>query len=247
MDKQKCTKAVIYTRVSESRTSEDSESCEVQRDLCQAWCKSQKMSVIAYHTDHSISGKCTENRPGLKAAMRDVFRHQAALVCYSLSRFSRDLRDCLELVDQIHKAKGDFASVKEQFSTTSAGGELIFHIFAALQQFERRQISERTSDAMIQHQKNGRRMSCKPPYGWEIDPTDPKKIRTSEREQMLMHRAVNWREKGYSLREIAKRLNETPDCHARDGNEWDFLKVFHMLKRAETDGLFTDQISDADS
>jgi site-specific DNA recombinase len=231
-------KAVIYTRVSESRTSHESESCDVQKRLCEAWCESQQMDVIACHSDHSISGKFTENRPGLQAALRDVFRHRAVLVCYSLSRFSRDIRDCLELIDQIHKAKGDFSSVKENINTKTPGGELIFHIFAALQQFERRQISERTSEAMIQHQKNGRRMGGVPPYGWKIDPNDPKRLIVDKREQEIVFRVLKWREAGYSLREIAKRLNETPEYHGRIHNgkprKWLFVDIWRIINRAKT-------------
>lgn len=242
-DKPKKTKAVIYCRVSDSRTAAESESCDVQERLCRAWCESQKLRVLAVKRDHAISGKCIDNRPGLQEAIHIACKMKAVLVCYSLSRLSRTIRECLAAVDEINKKHADFACVKENFDTSSASGELIFHIFAALQQFERAQIAERTSAAMLSHQANGRRMSLYAPYGMMIDPANPKRLLDNPTEMRIMRRIVSWTVQGLTLRDIANRLNEAGEKYAPradqgSGNPWDFNKVFYVLKRAAKAGLY---------
>ena len=47
-------------------------------------------------------------------------------------------------------------SLEERTDTTSAAGELVFHVFGAVAQFERRLISERTKDGLATVRKHGR-------------------------------------------------------------------------------------------
>ena len=47
-------------------------------------------------------------------------------------------------------------SLDERIDTTSAAGELVFHVFGAIVQFERRRISERTKDGLAAARKHGR-------------------------------------------------------------------------------------------
>ena len=49
-----------------------------------------------------------------------------------------------------------FQRLEERIDTTSAAGELVFHVFGAIAHFERRLISERTKDGLINARKHGR-------------------------------------------------------------------------------------------
>lgn len=243
MKRKTPTKAVIYCRVSDSRYAAESESCQTQEQLCRAWCESQQLTVVCCHSDKAISGAKADNRPGLQHAIHDACQHRAVLVVYSLSRFARNLRECLELVDTIHLKNADFASVKENFDTASPSGELIFHIFAALQEFERRQIAQRTRDAMLIHQANGRIMSERLPYGCMVDPSDSSRMIPNPHEQKIMMRVASWRQQGYKLRAIAGRLNAGGEKFAArpvcgKPSKWTHGRVVFVLKRAEQAGLY---------
>ena len=235
--------AVIYTRVSNSRTSATSEACEAQESLCRQWCNSQQMTVLSVHKDQSISGAKTENRPGLDRAMTEAIKHKGVLVVYSLSRLARSLRDCLRLVDALHQKKADFASVKEQIDTSSPAGELIFHIFAALSEFERKQTSQRTSECMLAHQAEGRRMSDLPPYGYQVDQANPKRLIPYPPQQRIMRFIVSWRNQGMILQAISDKLNEGGDKFAPrkvsgQDSKWSYGRVQLVLKRAAAEGLY---------
>jgi DNA invertase Pin-like site-specific DNA recombinase len=106
-----------------------------------------------------------EDRPQLLAAL-DYLRDGDTLVVWKLDRLARSIKQLIETVDQL-KARGiGFRSLTEAIDTTTAAGELFFHIFGALAQFERSIIRERTNAglkaALARGRKGGRRSKVKP-------------------------------------------------------------------------------------
>lgn len=93
-----------------------------------------------------MSGKRFD-RPGL-AEMMAFAREGDTLCVVRLDRLGRSIRELLEIVDHFKARKVDFRSLEEQLDTTTAAGSLIFHVFAALTDFERRLIAERTRDGL---------------------------------------------------------------------------------------------------
>lgn len=81
-------------------------------------------------------------RPGLAKALEFV-RRGDTLVVWKLDRFGRSLRDLVESAVALKGRKVGFRSLQEALDTTS-GGRLVFHVFAALAEFERDLIRERT-------------------------------------------------------------------------------------------------------
>ena len=59
-------------------------------------------------------------------------------------------------VDDLKAREINLISLEERIDTTSAAGELVFHVFGAIAHFERRLISERTKDGLINARKHGR-------------------------------------------------------------------------------------------
>ena len=73
-----------------------------------------------------------------------------------LDRLGRSLRELLEIVDTLKEQEINLISLEEDIDTTSAVGELVFHVFGAIAHFERRLISERTKDGLRATRKRGR-------------------------------------------------------------------------------------------
>lgn len=101
-----------------------------------------------------VSGK-TFKRPGL-AALLDHARPNDTLAVIRLDRLGRSLKELLETVDDLKAREINLISLEERLDTTSAAGELVFHVFGAIAHFERRLISERTKDGLINARKHGR-------------------------------------------------------------------------------------------
>ena len=78
------------------------------------------------------------------------------LVCYRLDRVARSLKQLIETVEDLEARGIGFKSLNEQIDTTSAGGKLVFHIFASLAEFERSLIRSRTMAGLEAAKARGR-------------------------------------------------------------------------------------------
>ena len=101
--------------------------------------------VVDEYIDDGFSAKDT-NRPALQKLIKDLKKGRINTVLVTdLSRLSRSIRDFCVLIDFFKETKTQFLSLKEQFDTTTAAGEMMLFNMINLAQFERRQISERVT------------------------------------------------------------------------------------------------------
>jgi DNA invertase Pin-like site-specific DNA recombinase len=110
--------------------------------------------------DQGISG-ATEKRPGLNAAFRSL-KAGDTLIVWRLDRLGRSIRHLIEIITRLQKRGVEFRSVTENIDTTSAGGRMIFHVIAAMAEFERSLISERTIAGMAAARERGQHFGRKP-------------------------------------------------------------------------------------
>jgi DNA invertase Pin-like site-specific DNA recombinase len=96
------------------------------------------------------------DRPGLSRCL-DAVETGDVLVVWRLDRLGRSMRHLITLVEDLRDRGVGFRSLQEgAIDTTSASGELIFNIFSALAQFERRLIQERTKAGLAVARARGR-------------------------------------------------------------------------------------------
>ncbi len=95
------------------------------------------------------------DRPQLAAAL-DYMREGDTLVVWKLDRLARSLKQLLETVEGLEARGVGFRSLTEAMDTTTAGGKLIFHIFASLAEFERSIIRERTMAGLASARARGK-------------------------------------------------------------------------------------------
>ena len=101
-----------------------------------------------------VSGAKTA-RPGLHSAISHL-RKGDTLVVWRLDRLGRSLAHLIETVKELNDQGIGFKSLQESIDTTTSGGQLIFHIFGALAQFERELIRERTQAGLKAARVRGR-------------------------------------------------------------------------------------------
>lgn len=106
------------------------------------------------------SGKSMD-RPGL-ADLIAYARAGDTLAIVRLDRLGRSLTELLETVKMLRERQIDLLSLEEKIDTSSAAGELIFHVFGAIAHFERRLISERTKDGIVAARAKGKRPGRQP-------------------------------------------------------------------------------------
>jgi DNA invertase Pin-like site-specific DNA recombinase len=91
----------------------------------------------------------------LTAAL-DACRAGDILVVWKLDRLGRSLAHLVATVEDLAGRSVGFRSLQEQLDTTTAGGKLIFHLFASLAEFERDLIRERTHAGWTAARARGR-------------------------------------------------------------------------------------------
>lgn len=102
----------------------------------------------------TTSGAKTQ-RPQLDAVL-DALRPGDSLVVWRIDRLGRSLPHLIETVTALGERGIHFRSLTEGFDTTTAGGEFLFHIMAALAQMERRMVVERTHAGLAAARARGR-------------------------------------------------------------------------------------------
>ena len=132
-----------YARVSTEEQNEDAQLDGLNAAGC------EKLYI------EKCSGK-SKSRPELER-MLDSLRKGDIVVVQRLDRLGRSLKDLIELLDGFKSLGVQFISLNESIDTTSAVGELAFHIIASVAQFERQLISERTKAGLASARARGRK------------------------------------------------------------------------------------------
>ena len=104
-------------------------------------------------TDHA-SGAAT-SRPQFDQLMQTLRRGDTVLV-WRLDRLGRSMKHLLELVADFEDREVGLRSLNEQLDTTTANGRLVFHVMAALAEFERGLLTERTQAGLQAARRQGR-------------------------------------------------------------------------------------------
>lgn len=112
----------------------------------------QELGVEKVFIDR-MSGKNTD-RPQLKEMMAFV-RQGDTVIVESISRFARNTRDLLDLVEQLTKKGVEFVSRKENIDTTTPTGKFMLTIFGAVAELEREYILQRQAEGIAIAKEKG--------------------------------------------------------------------------------------------
>ena len=133
-----------------ARVSTDDQNLTLQLDALTR----HGISKTDIFTDKQSGAKA--ERPGLTKCL-DALQEGDILVVWRLDRLGRSMRHLITLVEDLRERGVGFRSLNEgAIDTTTASGELIFNIFSALAQFERRLIQERTKAGLAAARARGR-------------------------------------------------------------------------------------------
>ena len=159
--------AAIYIRVSTEDQAKEGYSLEVQRENLESFAKREGLEIFKVYQDDGISGYSIE-RPALKELLKDAKEKRFELVLvYKIDRFSRNLKDLLNLVDELSSYGVGFKSATEPFDTTTSAGKLMFQQLGSFAEFERNRIAERVFPGMIKGVQQGNWQGARyAPYGY---------------------------------------------------------------------------------
>ena len=134
-------------KIGYARVSTDDQNLSLQLDALTA------AECGKIYEDRQSGAKA--DRPGLRDAL-EFARPGDVLVVWRLDRLGRSLPDLVQIVAELEKRGIGFESLTERIETSTAAGRLVFHVFAALAEFERNIIRERTKAGLAAARARGR-------------------------------------------------------------------------------------------
>jgi DNA invertase Pin-like site-specific DNA recombinase len=131
-----------------ARVSTLEQNLDLQRD------ELSRAGVETIYEDQA-SGK-NADRPELVHCLK-ALRQGDTLTVWRLDRLGRNLQDLIRIVTDLEARGVTFKSLKEAIDTRGPAGKLVFHLFAALAQFERELVRERTLAGLKAARSRGRK------------------------------------------------------------------------------------------
>ena len=167
----------------------------------------QNVEVTKTYIDRAKSGKDTKRRE-LQKMLGDIRDQKLDLVMSSeLSRVSRNMKDFSEIWE-LMKANGcGFQSLRENFDTTTAAGEMVLYTIANIAQFERRQVSERVSANINERSRRGLYNGGSVPLGYKLIEDKPGYLDIERDQAKIVREAFKSFLREESLSTTAKYLN----------------------------------------
>ena len=159
----------------------------------------QELGVDRVFIDR-ISGKST-NRPELQKMLSFV-RQGDTVIVESISRFARNTRDLLDLIEQLSSKNVGFVSKKETIDTGTPSGKFMLTVFGAVAELEREYILQRQKEGIAIAKANGVYKGRKPIVRPGMDSV-----------------MSQWREGGITATEAMKRLNMSRSTFYRRAKE----------------------------
>ncbi len=219
--------AIGYARVSTDRQAEYGVSLDAQEAKIRAMATVQGAELFEVIVDGGDSAKSL-NRPGLQRLMELVSSGKVqGVIVAKLDRLTRSVKDLCRLLELFEKHKVALISVAESLDTGSAAGRLVITIMAAVSQWEREAIGERTRDA-LQHKRSNRERVGNIGFGYRLS-TDMRHLEPDPTEQSALVAIHDLRRQGHTLRGIAAILNSR-GLRTRRHTEWRLESVARVLR-----------------
>ena len=149
-------RAAVYIRVSWLDQHPENQLPELRR-----YCRARGWRATEF-IERGVSG-AKDRRPVLDAMLTAVKRRKFdVVVCLKMDRLGRSLSHLVALLDELRALNVEFATVGEGIDTTTPAGKLQMHILAAIAEFERDRLRERTHAGLDRARAQGKRLGRPP-------------------------------------------------------------------------------------
>lgn len=223
-------RAVIYARVSSQRQADDGVSMQSQIEQCRVKAAALDCEVVEVFRDDGVSGR-TDKRPGFQSALAYCATHRVNhLICWSTSRFGRNLEDALKNTTQLREWGTRAAYVHQDIDLETDAGWMLGVMTGMMDEIYSRNVSRDTLRSMITASRDGFFVGGRAPFGYRIEKVGKRSklaIHDDHAAIIRMMYALALTE-GLGAQAVALRMNV--DGFKRDGKAWGKNSVAAILK-----------------
>ncbi len=159
----------LSARVSTQRQADDGVSMESQIEQCQVKAKALGAEVVHVFRDDGVSGR-TDNRPGFQAALAYCAAHRVGyFVCWSTSRFGRNLEDALKNTNMLREWGTKAAYVHQDIDLDTDAGWMLGVMTGMMDEIYSRNVARDTLRSMITASRDGFFVGGHVPFGYRIE------------------------------------------------------------------------------
>lgn len=224
-------KVALYIRVStEEQARIQDGSLVSQRKRLEEYVDGQNRrdsdwgKIVDVYVDEGKSAK-DMNRPQFQRMLQDVRAGKINLILSTeLSRLSRSIRDFCEIWDLFKRHSANFITLREQFDTTSAAGEMMVFNLINFAQFERKQTAERISANWASRAKRGLWNGGSIPLGFDRNPKNPGELLVNLTEAKTVNMIFNLFLESGSVRKTCLALSRKGIFSKRFANKFGLEK-----------------------
>lgn len=229
-------RAGLYARVSTEEQAKEGFSIEAQLRVLDAGAVLKGCAQAVRFVDDGYTAKHM-NRPAIKRLIQACRNKEIDIVIvWRLDRFSRSLRDTLEVLDDEFRANGiEIISLTENIDTSTPAGRLMLNILASFAQNEREVNEERVRMVMGELAKGCFHMGGVPPYGLMVG--DDRRYQIDEREALAVQSIYDQYDKGMSGKRIQSWLTEHGHL-TRQGKAFSISAIHDILRNEKYNGTY---------
>ena len=176
-------RVALYARVS----TLNGQNPEMQLQELREYAQQRGWAVAGEYVDLGISG-AKESRPELNRMLKDAQRRRFDVIaCWKLDRLGRSLKHLVITLEDLQACGVAFVALRDNLDLSTPSGRLMFHVVAAMAEFERALIRERVSAGIQAARRRGARIGR------------PKAYVSSAKVRELRTQGMPWREVAESL------------------------------------------------
>ena len=223
-------RAVIYARVSTQRQADDGVSMESQIEQCRVKARALDAEVVEVFRDDGVSGR-SDKRPGFQAALAYCAAHRVNhFVCWSTSRFGRNLEDALKNTKQLSEWGTRAAYVHQDIDLDTDAGWMLGVMTGMMDEVYSRNVARDTLRSMITASRDGFFVGGRAPFGYRIEKVGKRsKLAVDEDQAVIVRKMYELALiEGLGAQAIALRMNAAGLL--RNDKTWGKNSVAMILK-----------------
>lgn len=179
------------------------------------------------YADEAVTGTRTDKRDEFQRMLTDCKAGKIdRILVKSISRFARNIADCIQTVRELKQLGVSVEFEKEQIDTSSMGGEMLLSMLSAAAQEESLSISSNLKWGIRKRMQNGDFITCRAPYGYHLHDN----LLEIDREEAEVVRFIfNRYLSGMGIQELAEELENRQIPSRWQNHHWTYAHVQYIL------------------